>query len=297
MAVFHASDLSAYSRCAASYGYRRAGLPDRTNSGTAYGSVMHLSLQRFELAVAEGLTRAEAERQAIDTFRHYWNPDHIEAVCDPVPADGWLPGRSYGELVSKGPETIRAYSEMTKGSEAQLLALEFSFAVPIPGTWDFDLNEPHVLRGTLDKLSIKRFNRVPAVLIEDHKTGVKVPKYLRHHSQFSAYSLASTLPSFWTGWLGEDGFGEERGNELYERCKPLGRNNVWIDLHQMKFHKAGWRGPIDYARVALAIEQLHHAITVENYPLSLSGEHCQFCAYRAICGGGLPDASHGAPNK
>lgn len=297
MATFHASDMTAHGRCAAEYGFRRAGLPQKTNSGTAYGVIMHLAMQRFELSVAEGMSIEEATALAIDTFLHYWDPSHIEAVTDPVPADGWLPNRSYGQLRSKGPTVLQAYAKyhQQRHVDNQLLALEFSFAVPVDGTWDEELGEPHVLRGTMDRLSIQRFNRIPALQDEDFKTGHSTPKYLRHHTQPTSYSYASTKPEFWTGWLGEDGFGEERGMDLYEKCKPMGRYNIWIDLHNMKPHSAGWRGPKDYRRLALAIEQIAFSVGVENYPMNISGATCQFCAYRATCGGGLPEDLHGAP--
>ena len=295
--IVHASDLTAYARCPAAYGYRRAGLPARTNSGAAYGGVIHFVLEAVERQRAEGVPFEEAVESAVASFLHYWHPLNIEAIAEPVPADGWLPGRSYGELRVRGVETIRGYADLIRFDATEMLALEYGFIVPIENTWDEDLGEPHLLAGTVDQLAVARHLRREAVAVRDHKSQVREPRYLRHHMQFSAYCYATTRPEFWTGWRGEDGFGEERGTQLYERFRTAGRRATWIDLHRLKFIDAGWRGPIDYARFALAVEGFVAAVKADIYPLSISGETCPWCDFRATCGGGLPDSTHGDPSK
>jgi hypothetical protein len=164
----------------------------------------------------------------------------------------------------------------------------------IPGTWDYDLNEPHILAGTLDKLTLRRYKAKPYLSIEDFKTGKDSP-YLRQNLQFTAYCLATTQLEFWTGWRGEDGFGE-RGAEMHQRFSAYARRGTWINLRTVKFMDAGWRGPDDYARFALAVEQLIASWKADIYPLSLSGETCTFCEYRDVCAGvGVPASNHGAP--
>jgi hypothetical protein len=48
-------------------------------------------------------------------------------------------------------------------------------------------------------------------------------------------------------------------------------------MRTIKVQDAGWRGPKDYTRFALAVEQIVASMKAEIYPLSLSGETCQFC--------------------
>jgi hypothetical protein len=641
---FHPSDLQSYARCAYAYGLGRNGVPGRTNSGAAYGSVLHHALQVLERLRAEGVPFEEALARALASFIHYWHPANIEAICDPVPADGWLPKRSYGECRARGIEAIKQYAELIRDDDHEMLALEFGFAVPIDGTWDEDLGEPHIIAGTVDRLLVRFHRRLAAVCIDDWKSAMRRPEYLRHNIQFTSYCAtpetpilmgdyswkpfgelavgdtimgvdeepvetdggvrrrhwrrttvnaiwrtrkpafrvacndgteftvgaghrllaqreggwawrtvedlvenldnprrktagikvfkvmpepreidycsadymagyiagatlgdgsisrptghtpfwtigvgvadadildrlraflrefgvqvfdwtrepdgrgwqrnpmaglrthsvtavdqirsmceraaesddyvagwlagmydtdggrgtnsnvisfyqkdfavlesiakhlnqlgfegrvgaksveligdkstrvaftatirpalarkvedldnttvrvisevrivaiesvgeqdlvdmttgtstyvgagvvqhncyASTKKEFWTGWRGEDGFGEDRGTDLYERFHGAGRRATWIDMHKMKFVDAGWRGPIDYRRLTLAVEQMAAAVKNEIYPLSISGENCHFCSYRAVCGGGLPDALHGDPLK
>ena len=72
MAVWHQSDLAAYSRCAAQFGYKRRGVANKTNSAAAYGSVIHHALQVFERQMALGTPRRQAQQMALETFIHYW---------------------------------------------------------------------------------------------------------------------------------------------------------------------------------------------------------------------------------
>lgn len=294
--IVHSSDLTSYSRCAAAYGYRKAGVPDKPNSAMAYGSVMHAAIEALERMRAEGVPFDDAVQRAVATFLHFWHPMNIEAVCDPVPPDGWLPSRSYGELRDRGVLTIRGYADMIKGAPDELLALEYGFALPIEGTWDDQLGEPHVLAGTMDRLAVGRFRRHEILKVVDFKTSVKKPEALRHHVQFSTYAMATTYREFWVGWGGEDGFGPERGEALYRRFHGRARRCTWVDLHQLKFVDAGWRGPLDYQRLVLAIEQFVDAVRHEVYPLSISGENCLYCPSRGVCGGGLPEKTHGEPS-
>lgn len=273
--------------------YGKQGLPRKQLSATAYGSVVHHALETFErLRHTEGVTFVEAVEAAIRTFEHYWHPMNIDAITEPV--DIWLPRQGYSELRAKGIENIRAYCQLMQLDDGQLLATEFGFQVPIAGTWDEDLNEPHILSGTLDKLTLRRWHAKPILAIEDFKTG-KEYRYLRQNLQFSAYCYASTRPEFWSGWRGEDGFGE-RGADMYQRFSTFARRGTWINLRTVKFMDAGWRGPDDYVRFALAVEQIVASMKADIYPLSLSGETCTFCAFRDVCAGvGVPDAKHGAP--
>lgn len=293
--ILHQSDLSALSRCMQEYGLKRAGAPGKTNSAAAYGSVMHHAITAGERAIATGTARASAIAQAQETFVYYWHPLNIETVCDPVPDDGWLPQQSYVSLRNRGLETITKYFELIKYDDSELLATEMSFSVPIDGTWDEELGEPHVLVGSIDRLAVGFYRRNETLKIDDYKTGREY-KYLRQNLQGTAYAYATTKREFWTGWRGEDGFGAERGAQLFERFQHKARRFTWINLKTVKHMDGGWRGPLDYERFALAVEQFAALIRAEVFPLTLVGEVCTFCQMRGICGGmGVPDNEHGAP--
>lgn len=296
MADTHQSDVSAWARCPAQFGYRRAGLPSKTNSAAAFGSVMHHAiLQVLEREMALGTPFDRALRMSLDTFAHYWAPNNIAEICEPVPKDGWLPGHSYSGLRGQGLETIRRYADLIRFDESSLLGTEYSFNVPIVGTWDENLGEPHRLVGSIDRLAFAHFRRAEVVRVDDLKTG-KDYVGLRWNLQFTAYCYATTRREFWVGDRGEDGFGAERGEELYQRFHGKGRRGTWISLKGLKFQDAGWRGPTDYHRFALAVEQMQAAITADIFPLAISGSVCQFCDYRSICGGtGLAEKDHGDP--
>lgn len=312
--LLHQSDLAALARCPAQMGYRKAGLPSKTNSAAAYGSVMHHSIQVLERHLHEARQKPPTEfasayqsavKSALETFVHYWNPLNIEAICDPVPNDGWLPRQGYSEMRTRGIDAIKKYADLIRYDDHELLATEYGFIVPIEGTWDDDLQEPHFLAGSVDRLALRHYLRNLSVCIDDYKTG-KDYKYLRHNMQFSAYCYASTQREFWVGFDGlvsghrmvEDGFGEERGNELFTRLAECGRRGTWINMRTFKFQDAGWRGPRDYARLCLAVEQFAAMYKADIFPLTIYGEVCQYCDYRSICGGtGLPDDDHGKPGK
>jgi PD-(D/E)XK nuclease superfamily len=288
----------------AQYGYQRAGAPRKTNSAAAYGSVMHHSLDLLERMIYDARLRhpdprdpamTEEIRQAVDAaarnFVHYWMPANIEAICEPVPPDGWLPRQGFNEMRTRGVEAIQRYADLIRFDDHELLAIEFGFNVPIEGTWDDDLGEPHRLAGSVDRLAARYYSRRLCCCIDDWKTG-KEQVYLRHNLQFTSYCLATTTREFWVGDRGEDGFGKERGEELYERFADSPRRATWINLRTSKFVDAGYRIDRDYARLGLAIEQLAASVKADIYPLTLTGAACQYCDYRHICGGiGLAEDS------
>lgn len=264
-------------RCMAQVGYARAGLPTQTNSAAAYGSIVHhAALNVLERQLREKVPFEQALAAALETFAHYWAPANIEAICEPVPADGWLPRQGYSELRLKGLDTIRKYADLIRYDDNELLATEFSFIVPLEGTWDDELGEPHWLAGAVDRLAVRHYSRVPVLAIDDLKSGKEQP-HLRHNQQFTAYCLASTTREFWVGARGEDGFGEERGQELFERFQHAPRRGTWVNLRTIKFQDAGWRGPIDYERFKLAVQQFFALVAADVYPLSISGATCRYC--------------------
>jgi hypothetical protein len=293
LATVHQSMISSWMRCPTAFKYDRAGLPRRQTSALSYGSVMHYALEVYTRKRVEGVPLDQAVKIAQETFDFYWNPINIEPICQPV--DLWLRGQSYSGLRRKGIQALAEYAELTKYDEHEQLATEFSFQVPIDGTWDEDLEQPHILAGTIDKLAVRYYGRHETLCVDDFKSGREYP-YLRQNLQFSAYCMATTRIEFWTGWNGEDGFGKQMGEHLYNRFKNAPRRGTWINVKQIKMQDAGWRGPEDYRRFAIAVEQIVASMKADIYPLNISGETCQFCEYRSVCTGtGIPTNDHGAP--
>lgn len=445
--LVHQSTLAAWSRCPAEVGYQRAGVPSQTNSAAAYGSVIHHVLQGLERSLHEGRMKYgvrsakfaahhhDAVQVALESFAWGWNPNNIATITDPVPADGWLPRQGYAELRARGLDSIRKYADLIKFDDHELLALEYGFVVPIDGTWDYELEQPHLLGGSVDRLAARHFSRQLACCVDDykctswdtpvlmadgterpasevlvgdlvvawdsgnffassvirsadngirptvrvstvttsqvvttdhpflvadpdrwvmandldfedhlelvpdwrpdewfqppirrepvlsvtatgqrptwaltvaagthitagvvtHNTG-KEQAYLRYNVQFSAYCYASTKKEFWVGWGGEDGFGPERGEELYQRFQGKGRRGTWINMRTFKYQDAGWRAAKDYQRLALAVDQICSSIQADIFPLTVSGSACTWCDYRRTCGGtGLPAEDDGDP--
>ena len=298
--LLHQSDLSALARCPAQYGYRRAGVASSSNSASAYGSVMHYAIHVYERLIHQAkidykprseemkAARALALRTALETFVHYWEPMNIEQICEPVPNDGWLPRQGYSEMRARGIAALRSYHDNFPYDQHTVLGLEYSFIVPIDGTWDADLNEPHMLAGSIDRL-VERPRKAKLVLsVDDFKSG-KEQKYLRHNMQGSAYCYATTKLEFWQGFRGEDGFGEKRGADLFERFQGVERRFRWVNLRTVEYNDGGIRETLDYQRFALAVEQFVALVKADIYPLSISGENCKFCDFRNFCGGlGLP---------
>lgn len=305
--IVHQSDLGSWNYCPARLGYEReaqmgSGMPSDQTSRSAYGSVLHHAMHVLE--------RDGDLDRAIQTFLYYWHPLNIEAICPPVPRDGWMGYDSYGEMRKRGVDTLRKYADLMRYDDHELLALEYEFLVPLRGTnlW---------LAGTVDRLAVRWYRRYETVCIDDYKTGQQKWN-LRWNVQGTAYAYASLQPEFWLGAEGEfqrltgerrhyksagftrqdpleDGF-ETRGHELNARFEEAPRRFTWINLKDFKIVDGGWRGPQDYERLKLAAQQVTASVNAGIFPLRLDGETCKFCTFRRTCGGvGLPDDEHGDP--
>lgn len=293
--IVHQSLISTWARCPQAYFLERAGHPGIQTSALSFGTVMHFALEAFEREFRTGDGWARAKTVANDTFTFYWHPANIEAVSPKV--ELWLRGQTWGGLLKIGQEALVWYADWAKEQDETLLATEYGFQVPIEGTWDYDLNEPHILAGTLDRLSTQFVKRKLTLTCDDYKSG-KDYVDLRQHLQFTSYLMATTRKEFWIGWNGEDGFGPEKGLELHRQFSGAYRRGRWISLKKHKVMDAGYRGPDDYTRFALAVDQVVASIKAEIFPLHLSGENCTYCSMRNICAGvGVPTAEHGAPPR
>lgn len=282
--IFHQSDLSAWDRCPAQFGYKRQGLPRKNTSAIAYGVVMHHCLHLLEYLVAHGTPLVEALDLALAEFTKCWMPPAFGGLTEEIPPDGWMRGQGFSELRLKGLQSLRTYADLMRFDKMEPLALEYGFMVPVDGTWDDELGEPHILAGTVDRLAVRFHRRIETLCVDDYKTG-KTQYRLQHNLQFTAYLYATTKREFWVGWRGEDGFGEQRGQELYERFVDTPRRAFWVNLKELKVQDAGFRNDVHYARFRLALNQVAASVQADIFPLTISGDACTYCEYRDVCGG------------
>lgn len=168
MAVVHQSDLTSYARCPEAFRLERAGLSRKNLSATVYGTVLHyVLLNVFEQKFRTGTDYAQALKESLETFKYYWHPRNIELLTPAV--DIWLPRQSHSSLMVSGIEAVKWYAAWSRDVGDELLATEYSFSVPIAGTWDDALGEPHRLNGTIDRLSFEIYKGRPVLKIADLK--------------------------------------------------------------------------------------------------------------------------------
>ena len=277
--LVHQSDLKSYVRCGEQHRRQINGERGKQLSATAFGSVMHHALHTLE--------RYRDVELAVTTFEHYWHPLNIDQICEPV--EIWIARQTYSNLLQKGRETIRRYWDLKQYDDEEVLALEIPFVVPILGTWDGDLGKPHELAGTIDRLSLRHYRRQLQVCVDDWKTGKK-PVYLKHNIQFTAYAYATTQPEFWRGNPEHltEGFGAERGLELFERLMNAPRHGWWINvMGGPDWLDAGLRIERDYRRFMHAVDHYVRARVFGIFPLNIDGSVCEFCPFRDTCPEGI----------
>ncbi len=280
--LIHQSALKSWHRCGEQHRRQLEGAEGQQLSRTAYGSVIHHALHTLE--------RHRDLQLAIDTFTWYWHPLRIDAICRPV--DVWIGRDSQSNLLQKGVETLKRYWDLKRfDDEEEVLALEIPFVVPIHGTHDPETGEPHHLGGTVDRLAIRRYSGRPHVCVDDWKSGKK-QAYLRHNVQGTAYAYATMCHEFWTGserFLTE-GFGVERGKQLFDRHRQLPRKFYWINVAGgPDWATGGVRTERDYARFRHAVQQYVAARQHHIFPLNISGDTCQYCPFVDDCPEGLDE--------
>lgn len=68
--------------------------------------------------------------------------------------------------LSPDQSPIRKYFDICDFDDIELPGTEVSFMVPIDGTWDEDLGEPHYLAGSIDRLVVRHYRRQPVVGVD-----------------------------------------------------------------------------------------------------------------------------------
>ncbi|MGZ4745632.1 MAG: RecB family exonuclease [Oryzihumus sp.] len=276
------STLNAWSRCPQQWRLSKT-LPSAERwSFTVFGTVVHHALQILE--------KYRDLQKALDTFEWYWHPLHIDELTPGV--THWRAKESYGSLRERGLQMIRVYWTMQAGKKDSLLSLEHPFEVPVLGTVDRVTGQPHTLSGYVDRLGyktvVKDRRKIVVLDVADFKTGIQA-KGLRHNVQGTAYAYATTQPEFWLP------FGDE-ADSMFQAFQDSPRHFTWVNLKEARFADGGYRGPQDYARLTLAVQQVCDSIQAEIFPLSISAATCEWCEYQNVCGGiGLPQPEHGAP--
>jgi hypothetical protein len=270
--LIHQSDLSAMNRCGEQHRRSLAGHPSKQLSATAYGSVIHHALHTLE--------RTRDLELALNTFEHYWHPNNIDAICEPV--QEWIARHSYSGLLRQGLELLKRYWDLKAYDDETVLALEIPFVVPIGDTG-------HHLAGTIDRLAVRSYQRKPYLCVDDWKSGRK-KTYLKYNLQHIAYSYATTQPEFWLGnpeYLTE-GWGAQ-GQTFLDAYGKYPRRGFWIDCStaQPHWNDCGIKDEQDYQRFFRGVRNYAAMREREIFPLAIEGEVCQFCSYRDDCPEGV----------
>lgn len=274
--LIHQSDLASFNRCPEQHRRQLEGQRGQALSATSYGSVMHHALHILE--------RYRDVELAVNTFVHYWHPHHIEEIAAPV--EIWIMGQSFSKLRDQGVETIRRYWDLLSYRDEQVLALEYSFLIDLPGTVDDQTGDPHQLAGTIDRLVARKYRGRWVLGIDDWKAGQK-KIHLRHNLQGTGYALATTQLSFWTGAPQHyvEGFGFLAGTDLWEKFAKIPRRFTWIAVRSVtpEWVDGGERTPQHYAKFRHAVDQYVKSRQAGIFPLNIEGAVCEYCSFRESC--------------
>lgn len=258
------SSLKQFGVCARQYYYAQilqlGG--EQVGSLTVLGSVFHYAVDVYE---NYGYDIDLAKR----TFKKYWDdPEQLGLTID-----FWHNRTTKAGLQKRALDMLDRYHDLQPWSDGKLIGTEINFTVPIG---------EHELTGTIDKLWYRPGQKKIEVI--DFKTGSAVPEKLSYNIQFTAYLMATEMPQFW------DGVKNREFADGYERFRGWKRQGWWFHARNSRMFNAGLRGPTDYRRLRLAVEEMDRAIKAEVFPLDYSGENCGWCAYAdGVCGSEVED--------
>lgn len=262
LVIFRQSMIKEFTECPLRHRFRSQGAPREQSSAMSFGSAIHDAVMTLELNydLRAGLDRFDAIWGNLAQFD--WDYDYI------------LPRNSHLGYHDLGHRILRDWWMLIQWDTDVVLAREHFFSVPLGD----DAGE-HILQGTADKVVLRRMKGGQiAVVASDYKTGSKTPTrdYLAHDVQFSAYSYATTQPEFWINI--------PNGADLYQQYLDAPRYGEWVQLRAVKRIDAGIRTDVHYNRLRYACEQIALAINLGIYVPDLSGETCEYCEFRKICG-------------
>lgn len=252
------STVKTWAECPLRFKFQQEGAVREQNASASFGTAIHDAVLRMEVA---------GDLQVgLDRFKLTWTDLDVLGIA----YDFLQPRTSHNGYFDLGQQVIRDWWALIQWESDKVIAREHQFTVPIAG---------NLLTGTADKVALRMLKGGEwVVLISDYKTNAKQPTrdYLQHDVQFHAYCYASTQPEFWTGI--------PNGEHLYEATKDWRRKGEWVHLRSTKRIDCGFREEFHYRRLAYAIDQIEQSDALGIYPPNISGEKCEFCEFRRVCG-------------
>jgi CRISPR/Cas system-associated exonuclease Cas4 (RecB family) len=253
-----ASTLKTWSECPLKLKFKLDGQPRTVSSAMSFGSALHLAV----LTMETGYSLAKG----VQHFEDIW--DNLRSYD--LEYDYLLPRTSHVEYQEKGVQILTDWWALIQWDSDTILGREYEFLVPVGD---------NTLHGFIDKLTVRQVKGgALAVVLSDYKTGSKQPTrdYLKHDLQFTSYAYASTQPEFWVNI--------PNGAALYEQLKDVQRVGEWVQLRSTKRIDAGERTQLHYNRLRYACDQIALSVMMGIFPPTISGESCEFCSYRDVCG-------------
>jgi len=244
--------------------------PEQINSKTAFGSIVHDSLEWYN--------KTGDYPAALKRFETHWqNPALLN--CE---IDVWAKMTTYGSLLQKGREILEKYNASKAWDKRVIVAAEHKYVVPMGD---------HHISGIIDLLEVKKSSKgVRSLAIVDYKTSARQPTImdLRLNVQFTFYVYATLQKEFWVGWPGYSEPIADNAEELWNEFKDMPRAAFWYHLWTSKELFAGDRDDADFQRMYRAINEIANAIDKDVYVPNISGTTCPFCPYIDVCGVALP---------
>jgi RecB family exonuclease len=271
---FSASRLRAWMECqlAAKYRYED-NLPRKANAKMVFGTVIHACLQHYYESRGNW---DEADKM----FRRIWS-DPAKAG---YPIDYWPKHTSFGSLMGKGRDILRAVHDGHRWQDFTVLGTEIPFLVPIG---------EHELTGYIDLLGIERSGTGKELLkIIDFKTASKPPTFaqLALDVQFTSYAYAVSQHEFWVGVDGDAKFaGIDNGEWLWQTVSTMKRRCIWWGLWSAKQIDAGPRTEKDFQRLYRVMTEIEKSINA-GVAVPKIGEACDWCDYQEPCALEIPVA-------
>lgn len=278
---FSASRLKAHMKCSLHAKYRYEDkLPTRQNAKASFGTIIHQ-------AIAYYYDSHGNFDGALGMFKRLW-ADPAKAGVEP---DVWPKGVSFGSLMGKGIEILKALHEKHKWNNYNLIGTEIPFLVPFGR---------HELTGFIDLLGTERNGAGRELLtIADHKTNSRKPysAELALDIQFTTYVYATHQPEFWMGGMDPQFPGLPNGEWLWNTIgKTMDRRAVWNHLWTAQQIDAGPRVTTDFRRMYRVCDQIEQSLKL-GLAVPTIGEACMWCDFQDACQLEIPVAISNKTDK